>query len=55
MPLITVEATCAICGKDTRKPYDNGLLTELVFCDECRKRLRALLYNEQEVATNSTT
>ena len=55
---VACDAKCAICGKKYSYSHTmkNGNLSidlsNVVFCEECRKRLKALLYNKQEVTTN---
>ena len=60
MPNIIVQRKCAICEREhditfAERDYDsyNGgvLLSEIVFCEECRKRLNDLLYPEKQEAT----
>ena len=52
MATIKVQRKCAICGKEhdiefAKRDYgsfDGVLLSDIVFCEECRKRLLRLLY-----------
>ena len=58
MAMALADTKCAICGKKHSYSYTmkNGNLSielsDVIFCEECRKKLRALLYNGQEVTNN---
>ena len=52
MPVLKVQRKCAICKREhditmAERDYgsfDGALLSDIVFCEECRKRLLRLLY-----------
>lgn len=49
------EARCAICGEEHEYRYEfkggdlHVELSDVVFCDECRERLKSLLYPEKTI------
>ena len=50
MPIIEVGAKCVICEKDLRREVDKvqyghytAQLSQLIFCDDCRKGLKELI------------
>lgn len=53
MSMISVSARCVICERDMArvirdKERYSAELSELLFCDECRKRLKEILYKEEK-------